>query len=118
MRYIIALLSAILLSASALTGFEGPTAAPVSTVTKASDALKATEDAHCILEGKIVNHLGKDRYTFEDASGSLVVNIPPHVFGPRVTPQNTVRLVGEMGGIRFPDRRAPHLRVRYLEVLK
>ncbi|WP_276819346.1 hypothetical protein [Mailhella massiliensis] len=34
-----------------------------------------------------------------------------------VTPQDTVRLTGEIGGKKHPDKQDTHLRVRYIEKL-
>ena len=53
-----------------------------------------------------------------DPTGSMVVDIPPHVFAlVDVTPQDHVRITGEIGGKKRPDVQDPHLRVRYIEKL-
>ena len=118
MRLFTAFFLLILLSCPAWAAFKGPgpNAAPITT---ALEAQKAAEAATCILEGNITNQVQQDRYTFEDKSGSLIVTIPPHVFGSvEVTPENLVKLTGEVRGKKDPNRLDPHLRVRYLEVLK
>ncbi|RUS66670.1 hypothetical protein CUZ56_01951 [Saezia sanguinis] len=99
-------------------GFVGPSA--LTEVSKASQVGNAQEDAPCILVGNIVERLNRDRYTFKDESGTVVVNIPPHVFSnTTVTPETKIRLIGEVGGKRHSDQRQdPHVRVRYLEVVK
>lgn len=96
MRYVLALLVICLLSVPALAAFQGPGVAP--TVTTAAQALAAADDTPCVLEGHIVEKLkGKDKYTFKDASGSIVVEIDDKIFGKRtVTPATKVRLTGEV----------------------
>jgi len=118
MRLLATFFLVILFSCPAWAAFKGPGAdsAPVST---ALEAQKAAEGVTCVLEGSIINQIQKDRYTFEDKSGSLIVTIPPHVFGSlEITPENLVRVTGEVRGRKNPDSPDPHLGVRYLEVLK
>jgi len=96
--------------------FKGPSVSEFAPVTQVLAATQAPEGATCVLTGNIIQHEGKDRYTFKDASGSMEVRIAPPVFGAlEVTPQNTVRLTGEIAGKRSQFRLEPHLRVRYLE---
>ena len=46
----------------------------------------------------------------------MTVDIPPHVFGQvDVTPQDTVRLTGELGKKKDAAHPDIHLRVRYVE---
>lgn len=46
----------------------------------------------------------------------MTIDIPPHVFGQLdVTPQDTVRITGEIGKKRNADANDLHLRVRYIE---
>ena len=107
-----------LLASPALAAFVGPSVATPPVTTTAA-ALGADEGATCVLTGAIVERLQKDRYTFKDDSGSMQVNIPPHVFGTTdVTPQNTVRITGEIRGKRNPNRPDAHLGVRYIELVK
>lgn len=77
-------------------GFVGPGVSP--TVTRAADVLDAWDDAPCVLEGHILKKIPrKDRYLFEDESGSVVVEIEHETFGHlTVTPQDKVRLVGHV----------------------
>ena len=118
MRLFTAFTLVILLSCPAWAAFKGPGAdsAPAAT---ALEAQQAAEGVTCVLEGKIINRIQKDRYTFEDSSGSLTVTIPPHVFGTvEITPENLIRITGEIRGKKDPNRLDPHLGVRYLEMLK
>lgn len=110
-------LCALLAPAPAEAAFLGPSAspAPAKTLQECADAEEMTT---CVLSGRIVRREHKNRYVFEAEGGRMMVDIPPHVFGQLdVTPEQTVRLTGEVGGKRHPDRQDPHLRVRYIEAL-
>ena len=72
----------------------------------------------CSLTGHLTSHERRNRYVFEAEGGQMIVDIPPHVFGQTdVRQEQTIRITGEIGGKRHPDRQDPHLRVRYIEVL-
>ena len=115
MRHIVTFLLVLALACPAFAAFKGPSAA-FTPVTTAIEADKAPEGATCVLQGAITGHLAKDRYTFKDTTGSITVNIPPHVFGALdVAPADTVRLTGEIRGKKNPDRPDPHLGGRYIE---
>ena len=118
MRFLLTCCMLVLLASPAWAGFRGPGTAmtQAATVTAAAEAPEGTT---CVLTGNITEHLGRDRYMFMDGSGSMAVNIPPHVFGTlEVTPANTVRITGEIRGKRHPERPDAHVGVRYLEVLE
>lgn len=77
-------------------GFEGPRASesPLSTV---QEAMTMEDDAHVVLQGKIINSLGDEKYTFKDASGEIVIEIDDEDFnGVKVTPEDTLEIVGEV----------------------
>ena len=117
MRFLLTILMVAIFSCPAWAAFNGPSAASKE-LTSVVTALDAPEGATCVLTGNIIEHLNKDRYTFKDNSGSIVVNIPPHVFvSLNVTPGNTVRITGEIRGKREIHRPDAHLGVRYLEVM-
>lgn len=110
-------LCAILAPSQADAAFLGPSAttAPVKNVRECADAEEMTT---CVLTGRLVRREHKNRYAFEAEGGQMMVDIPPHVFGQLdVSPEQTVRLTGEIGGKRHPERMDTHLRVRYIEVL-
>lgn len=108
----------ILLSCPAWAAFNGPSVVAQKELTTVMTALDAPEGTTCILTGNIIEHIKKDRYSFKDSSGTITVNIPPHVFGSLdVTPRNSVRITGEIRGKRDIHRTDAHLGVRYLEVL-
>ena len=110
-----ALSVALLLTSTAHAGFNGPSDARAVT-TNVQEAVQADEMTTCVLVGNIIKHTERNRYLFQDKSGSMIIDIPPHVFGlVEVTPQDQVRITGEIGGKKRPDRQDPHLRVRYIE---
>ncbi len=105
----------LLLCASASAGFNGPSDA-AGPVDKVDQAVVADEGTTCVLVGNITKHLMKNRYEFTDGTASMVIDVPPHVFGQvDVTPQDTVRITGEIAGKKRPERKDDHLRVRYIE---
>lgn len=74
-------------------GFSGPGPA-ISTVEQAKSM---RDDAHVALRGTIVQHLGKDKYQFRDATGTITVEIDDDKWnGQTVGPQDTVELHGEV----------------------
>ena len=78
---------------SAVGGFSGPGPA----VTSARDAATKRDDAHVVLRGNIVQHLGKDKYLFQDASGTIRVEIDDDKWqGQTVTPNDAVELHGKI----------------------
>lgn len=82
-------------------GFVGPGA--LAPVHLASEVLGAVDDAPCVLEGHIVARVRhrKNRYLFRDKSGEVIVEIRKKAFGSQtVTPQNLVRLEGEVNSDR------------------
>ena len=112
---ILAVSLSLLMTSSAYAGFIGPSdeREVASTV---QTAVASGNDTTCVLEGNIVRHTEKNRYVFQDKSGTMTVDIPPHVFGQvDVTPQDTVRLTGELGKKKDAAHPDIHLRVRYVE---
>ena len=74
-------------------GFSGPGLA-LSTV---REALTMRDDTHVILRGNIMRHLGKDRYLFQDATGTVTVEIDHDKWGGQtITPGDAVELYGEI----------------------
>jgi uncharacterized protein (TIGR00156 family) len=55
------------------------------------------DDYHVTLEGKILNQISHDKYTFSDGTGSVTVEIDRYMFpqGKPVGPNTRVRIVGE-----------------------
>ncbi|HJA78904.1 NirD/YgiW/YdeI family stress tolerance protein [uncultured Desulfovibrio sp.] len=97
-------------------GFQGPTAT-VETNTVAK-ALKAWDDSPVVLTGNIVQRMAgsDDKYMFRDATGQIIVDIDYELFwGKTVTPNNTVRISGEVDKDMFEPTK---IDVKLLEVIK
>ncbi|MCH5276484.1 MAG: NirD/YgiW/YdeI family stress tolerance protein [Desulfovibrionaceae bacterium] len=127
MRFLLALAFSLLLAGPAFAAFEGPGAAPLSPGTgtqegaalcSAAAVLKAWDDTRCTVEGRLVEKVAgsKDMYVFEDSTGTILVDIDPGKFADRVvTPQNTVRLHGEVDVKHSGER---ELDVDVLEIIQ
>ncbi len=75
--------------------YSGPSAVALMTV---KDLLeKGRDDQYARLQGRIVSHDGGDRYTFEDATGRITVEIDDEDFpaGQTVNAETRVELLGE-----------------------
>ena len=75
--------------------YAGPSSVPLMTVKQLLDT--GRDDQHARLQGRIVSHDGGDRYTFEDATGRIPVEIDDEDFpaGQTVSAQQRVELLGE-----------------------
>jgi TIGR00156 family protein len=74
-------------------GFQGPGRAPVT----AREAATMRDDAPVVLRGNIVQHLGGDKYLFQDASGTIRVDIDDEEWrGQIITPEDIVEIRGEV----------------------
>ena len=82
-------------AAAAQGSYAGPSNVPLLTVKQLLDTGK--DDQHARLQGRIVSHDGGDRYTFEDATGRITVEIDDEDFpaGQAVSAQQRVELLGE-----------------------
>lgn len=117
----LSVLGILLLAGPAMAGFKGGSApggfvGPSSGVARTVEqALDARDDTPAILEGHVVERIGKDKYVFEDSTGKITVEIEHKVFGARVvTPQTRVRLSGEVDSEFF---RRNEVDVDVLEIL-
>ena len=122
MRFMLALLLSLALAVPAFAAFDGPGAGGFrgpgpKEVTQSAQVRDALDDTPCTLEGRIFERIGGDKYTFEDASGKVIVEIDDKVFhGNTVTPETRVRLVGEVE--RKKHGRPNEVDVRYLEIVR
>lgn len=75
--------------------YSGPSNVPLMTVKQLLDT--GRDDQHARLQGRIVSHDGGDRYTFEDASGRITVEIDDEDFpaGQSIGADHRVELLGE-----------------------
>ncbi len=60
-------------SATAFAAYDGPMAN--TTTSTVQDALKARDDTDVRLEGYIINYIKEDKYTFQDSTGTIVVEV-------------------------------------------
>lgn len=71
----------------------------VSTVKQAKEM---RDDVPVIVQGKILQRMGDDKYLFEDATDSITVEIDDEDWrGQTVTPNDTVKLYGEIDSGMF-----------------
>jgi uncharacterized protein (TIGR00156 family) len=75
--------------------YSGPSNVPLVTVKQLLDSGK--DDQHARLQGRIVSHDGGDRYTLEDATGRISVEIDDEDFpaGQAIGADQRVELLGE-----------------------
>ena len=67
---------------------------PISTV---AEALKMKDDTPVVLQGRITQHLHKDKYQFTDKTGNITVEIDHKAWnGTDVRASDTVELYGEI----------------------
>lgn len=90
------LLSSVLATSAFAAGYNGPSES--ARITTVEQALKAGDDSHVTLEGKITKRLTKDeRYEFTDSTGTIVVEIDKDEWPAQVIDDKTrVRLTGEI----------------------
>jgi len=74
-------------------GFSGPSISK----TTVNQAKTLKDDIPVVLEGNIIQHLGKDNYLFRDATGEINIEIDHDDWnGVTVTPKDTVTISGEI----------------------
>lgn len=74
-------------------GFKGPGPAR----TTVAEAIKLRDDSPVTLQGHIIERLGDERYTFKDATGTVVIEIDDEDWGGlEVTPAMAVIIEGEV----------------------
>ena len=98
-KTILALLAAVAVLTTAQAqmggGFAGP--GPGNSTTTVKEALKLRDDAWVVLQGRIVASLGDEKYTFQDATGTVMVEIDDDDWrGITVTPETTLEISGEL----------------------
>ncbi|MBQ3059558.1 MAG: NirD/YgiW/YdeI family stress tolerance protein [Desulfovibrio sp.] len=97
-------------------GFQGPVSVPA--VDTAQKALGSRDDTPAVLTGHIVSRVSAadDDYIFRDRTGQIRVEIDDEVFAGRtVTPQNLIRITGEVDKDIIRDGKVD---VDVLEILK
>jgi Uncharacterized conserved protein len=78
-------------------GGGGFTGVGPNTVTTVAEAKGMWDDSYVTLQGNITRHLGGERYTFVDQSGSITIEIDHDDWrGVSVGPEDLVRIYGEV----------------------
>lgn len=82
-------------AAAAHAQYTGPSAIPAATVKSLQQGGK--DDQHAVLRGKIVSHVGHERYLFADGTGQMQVKIKASRWPAQkpVDANTTVELLGE-----------------------
>lgn len=121
MKWISSVILTFLLSAPVYAGFSEGGKAGFSDLgadngATVQAAKNMRDDAHVTLTGKIIKQLGHEKYLFKDATGEITVDIDDEDFrGQEVTPQNTVRIMGE---VDKEFGRGTEIDVKRLEILQ
>ncbi len=85
-----------LTTSTAFAAYEGPRFADYPQGT-AQSALSAGDDTKMTLEGKIINQLNEDEYTFQDSTGKIIVDIDDDELRRISFDENTLlRLIGKV----------------------
>lgn len=85
------------------------------TISTVKQAKEMRDDVPVILQGKILQRMGGDKYLFEDATDSVTVEIDDEDWrGQTVTPNDTVKLYGEVDAGMFKTE----IDVDYVEKIK
>ena len=67
------------------------------TISTVKQVKEMRDDVPVILQGKILQRMGGEKYLFEDTTGSITVEIDDDDWrGQTVTPNDTVKLYGEV----------------------
>ena len=94
-KVLLSVVLSALAGVAAAQGFTGPGAG--AGVTTVAQAKQMADDSWVVLEGNIVNKVRHEHYTFQDGSGSIVVDIDDKYWGGQtVSPQDRVRIEGEV----------------------
>ena len=99
MRYVLFALLLSLCAAPALAAYTGPTAAMNAPTATVKDVLSGSDDAKMCLEGHGMRKKegSKNKYNFQDNTGTLVVEIKDKVFGTQSVDASTkVRICGKV----------------------
>ena len=83
-------------------GFQGPGGENLTTVAAVK---KASDDSYVKLTGNIVKKIKDEHYMFRDSTGEIEVEIDNDKWGGiTVTPETTVRIVGELDKDMFGSK--------------
>ncbi len=81
---------------SAVGGYTGPTNTVAQHVS-VKQAKSMSDETYVTLRGKIINHIKKDKFTFQDNTDTVVVEIDDDLwYGTTIGPNDTVEIIGEI----------------------
>ena len=105
----IAVLAGVLSMGAASADFDGPTVAapthnakggfvnPAETIVTVAQVNEMRDGVHVVVQGRLAQSMGDEKYLFEDSTGSITVDIDDDEWrGQTVTPADTVKLRGEV----------------------
>lgn len=76
-------------------GFEGPVSSKINTVEQATS--HGVDKEYLAIEGHIINRVSKDKYTFKDNTGEVVLEIDEKYMPmEKITPSDKVRIFGKI----------------------
>lgn len=93
--------------------YTGPAAAPV--ITTVAAAQKADDDAQVLLEGSITRRLSHEHYEFQDATGTIHVEIDDKLLPAQKFDQKSVV---RLGGQVDRDRNSREIDVKRFDILR
>lgn len=97
---------------------EGDIVSPYVTSTVAA-VRQMPDETYVTVEGHILQQQGhdKEKYLFKDASGEILIEVDKKIWRNQpITPDTTVKILGELDQSRQPDR--VKIEVVYLEVIQ
>ncbi len=93
----------LLASGAAFAGFVEVAGNPETIVTVEQIA-QMRDEMPVVMQGKIVQNMGDEKYLFQDGTGSIAVEIDDEDWaGQTVSPANTVKIYGEVDTGLFKD---------------
>ncbi len=94
MKKLLLSLAILTFASSASAAYTGPVELTAAKMTVA-EALKSQDDTEAYLEGTIISKVGKKKYNFKDATGTMIVEIDDNLFRSKTVSETTnVRLIG------------------------
>ena len=82
-------------------------------ITSAKEATGLRDDTRVVMQGHIVEKLGKDKYMFRDASGTIRMDIDDAKWhGQKISPKDNIEIHGEV------DRKRNHVEIDVDRVVK
>ncbi len=92
-KIVLTVLFCMVLAATAMAQYTGPSGAKATV----KEALDMADDTYVTLTGKITKHIGGNKYSFTDETGTIEVEIKNRMWnGFTAGPDDTVVIVGKI----------------------